>query len=306
VAERDPTAAAPVARIGVVGVGRMGMPICARLAGAGFTVVATDARVERRTAALAAGATWAPDVATLARAVDVAITILPGPVEVCALTDELTAALAPGSTWIDMTTAAPSTARAIAAAARRHDLRVLDAPVGGNPEAARDGRLVCFVGAAEGDLEAQRPLLASVADRIVHVGAPGTGYAVKLLVNLLWFGQAVATAEALTLARRAGIDLERLLAALDQSAAASSFIANDARSLLRGDDLAAFSLARCCGQLAAVLALGRELDVPLELAGVVAAAHERALERYGDVDGELLGARFVAERAGVTIDDPVA
>jgi 3-hydroxyisobutyrate dehydrogenase len=138
----------------------------------------------------------------------------------------------------------------------------------------------------------------------VHVGCPGSGYAAKLLANLLWFGQAVATAEVLTLARRAGIDLERMLAALEQSAAASSFIANDARALLRGDDLASFPLAGCCRQLDAALALGNELDVPLELARVVAGLYERAFERYGDLDGELLAARFVAERAGVRLADP--
>jgi 3-hydroxyisobutyrate dehydrogenase len=205
-----------------------------------------------------------------------------------------------------MSTASPRVARAIAAAAEPRGVRALDAPVGGNPAAAREGRLLCFVGARDPDLAAQRPLLEALADRIVHAGPPGAGYTVKLLVNLLWFGQAVATAEALTLARRAGIDLERLLGGLGQSAAASSFIAHDAEALLRGDDLPSFPLARCCEQLAAVLALGDELEVPLDLAAAVAGLHRRALERFGDVDGELLGARYVAQRAGVTLSDPPA
>ncbi len=288
-------------RIGVVGLGRMGLPICARLARAGLAVTATDIRAEQREPALAAGARWAPDAAALASEVEVVITVLPGPAEVCGLIAELSGGLAPGSTWIDMSTAAPRVARAIAAAAAPRGVHALDAPVGGNPEAAREGRLLAFVGALERDLQAQRPLLEMLADRIAHLGPPGSGYAAKLLVNLLWFGQAVATAEALTIARRAGIDLERLMAAVRESAAASSFVAHDAPALLLGDDLASFSLARCCEQLECVLALGEELEVPLELASVVAGLHERALERYGDVDGELLGARYVAERAGVTL-----
>jgi 3-hydroxyisobutyrate dehydrogenase len=289
-------------RVGVIGLGRMGLPICARLCAAGYAVIATDLRRECSAAALAAGARWAPTSAALAADVDIAITILPGAAEVSALIAELTGALAPGATWIDMSTAAPAVARAIAAAAEARGLRALDAPVGGNPPAAREGRLLCFAGAHDADLEAVRPLLAALAQEIVHAGPPGCGYAVKLLVNLLWFAQAVATAEALALARRAGIDLDQLLAALGRSAAASAFIADDAPSLLRGDDLASFPLARCCEQLASVLALGEELAVPLELAGIVARLHEGALERYGDVDGELLGARWVAQRAGVRLD----
>ena len=291
-------------RVGVIGVGRMGLPVCARLSRTGFSVSATDVRPECRDAALADGAQWLPTAKAIAGAAEVVITVHPGPVEVTALIDELVGSMAAGATWIDMSTASPATARALASAAAPRNVHVLDAPVGGNPAAARDGRLVAFVGGDALDLSAQRDVLAALADRIVHTGPLGSGYTVKLLVNLLWFGQAVATAEALTLAKRAGIDLEMLLAGLDQSAAASSFIGRDAVSLLRGDDLASFPLARCLEQLASVLALGQELGVPLELAEVVAALHERALDRYGDVDGELLGARYVAERAGVALSDP--
>jgi 3-hydroxyisobutyrate dehydrogenase len=77
-------------------------------------------------------------------------------------------------------------------------------------------------------------------------------------VNLLWFGQAVATAEALLLARRSGIDLDVLQQALGDSAAASSFIQRDLGALLSGDYLPSFGLDRCCEELAAINALARE------------------------------------------------
>jgi 3-hydroxyisobutyrate dehydrogenase len=64
-----------------------------------------------------------------------------------------------------------------------------------------------------------------------------------------------------------------------------------------------FSLARCHEELAGVLALGKQLDVPLPLTERVTELHARALERYGDIDGELLAARIVAERAGVRFSD---
>jgi 3-hydroxyisobutyrate dehydrogenase len=95
--------------------------------------------------------------------------------------------------------------------------------------AAEGGSLKLFVGGDVEVLERHRSLLEILGGphRIVQVGGPGAGYTTKLLVNLLWFGQAVATGEALLLAKRAGIDLGLLRAALADSAAASDFIRRD-------------------------------------------------------------------------------
>jgi 3-hydroxyisobutyrate dehydrogenase-like beta-hydroxyacid dehydrogenase len=278
----------------------MGLPICARLAGAGFDVAATDLLAAKRAQARSSGARWLASAALVASVVDVVITVLPGPGEVASVMEDLVAAMAPGSLWIDMSTASPPVARLVAAAAGAAGVRALDAPVGGGPAEAADGRLLSFVGARPEDLAPARPVLATLADRIVHVGPPGSGYAVKLLANSLWFGQAVAVAEALTLGRRAGLDLDLVREALGHSAAASRFLTDDVPALLAGDDLTSFALARCCEQLEAVLAFGDELAVPLQVLAAVSDVHRRALAHYGDVDGELLGARFVAERAGVS------
>jgi 3-hydroxyisobutyrate dehydrogenase len=279
-------------RVGVIGLGRMGLPICARLAHSGLAVAATDIDAGRRAVAVSAGAAWLPGARAVAAAADVVITVLPSAAEVESVAADLAGGMMPGALWIDMSTASPRVRPP-------GHVRALDAPVGGDPEAAREGRLLTFVGARAPDLEAARPVLEVVADRIIHVGPPGSGYTLKLLANALWFGQAVAVAEALTLAVRAGIDPGTARAALAQSAAGSRFLEGDAPALLAGDDLPSFALARCCEQLDTVLALGEQLAVPLELASVVDEVHRRALAHYGDVDGELLGARLVAERAGV-------
>jgi 3-hydroxyisobutyrate dehydrogenase len=279
-------------RIGVIGLGRMGLPICARLARSGLAVTATDIDPGRRPAAVSAGAAWLPGARGVAAAADVVITVLPSATEVESVARDLADGLAPGALWIDMSTASPQVQRP-------GGVRALDAPVGGGPQAARDGRLLTFVGALAPDLEAARPVLEVVADRIIHVGPPGSGYTLKLLANALWFGQAVAVSETLSLAERAGLDPEMARAALAQSAAGSRFMERDAQSLLAGDDLTSFALTQCCEQLETVLGLAEQLAVPLELASVVNEVHRRALAHYGEADGELLGARFVAERAGV-------
>jgi 3-hydroxyisobutyrate dehydrogenase len=218
---------------------------------------------------------------------------------VWAIRERLIAALSPGATWIDMSTATPAVAAGIARLASASDVRTLDAPVGGGPVEAREGRLVAFVGGSAEDLQPQRRILGALADRVLHVGPAGSGYTVKLLVNLLWFGQAVANAEALSLAVRAGLNPETVRRVVQQSAAASRFMEQDAPALMRGDDLSTFPLARCSAELSDVLSLGGQHNVSLALGERVTEIYGEALRHFGDVDGELLAARWVTEQAGV-------
>ena len=288
-------------RVGIVGLGRMGLPMCVRLAERGFAVSATDIRPGLQTSVTEARAHWDDSAAEVAARCEVLITMLPGPHEVVGMMGEVLGALSPGCTWIDMSSATPAVGAQIALAAKGRDVRILDAPVGGGPPEARNGRLLVFAGGSADDLGAQRDVLDSLAERVLHVGMAGSGYAVKLIVNMLWFEQAVAGAEALSLAARAGLDLETVRLAVQESAAASRFMQRDAPALMTGDDLTSFSLARSHEELAGVLALGDQLDVPLALAERATELYAQALERYGDIDGELMAARLVAERASVDL-----
>jgi 3-hydroxyisobutyrate dehydrogenase len=285
-------------RVGVIGLGRMGAAVCARLVERGFEVVCTDLDPARRSA-VPARVPWAADAADAARRVELVVTVLPGPGEVAAVAEPVTAAMEAGSLWIDCSTASPAAAAVTAAAARAGGVAVVDAPLGGSPSSAREGRLLSFAGGTAENVSRSRAVLDALADRIVHVGPHGSGYAVKLLANSLWFGQAVAAAEALAIASRAGLDVELVRQALNESAAGSRFLSEDASSLLEGDDMAWFALARCAEQLHSLAAFADELSVPADVLRAVGAVHDAALERYGLVDGELLGARFAAERGGV-------
>jgi 3-hydroxyisobutyrate dehydrogenase len=291
--------------VAVVGLGRMGMALCERLVACGFAVTATDIRSETRAEAQAAGARWAGAVPVAARGARYVITCLPGDAEVESVTGELTGAMREGAVWIEMSTASPGVARRRDAAAAARGLHALDAPVGGNPDAARRGQLLCLVGGGSEVLRSARPALEAVADRIVHVGPAGAGYLMKLLANSIWFTQALATAEALALAARAGLDPETARQALALTAATGRFLTDDAPAFLRGDNYESFGLSRCCDQLAAVVELGAQLAVQLSVTTEVADLHRQALAHYGDVDGELLGARWVAERAGLNFSQDV-
>ena len=276
--------------------------MCAALVRAGYEVTATDKRAERKAVAVACGADWQDTPAQAASAADVLISMLPGPREVGAAmlgeTGALTS-LAAGATWIDMTSNSPAAVRPIQEQFMTRGVEVLEAPVGGGFAAAHAGTLQLFVGGEASVVERHRALLEVLGDpgRIVHLGGHGTGYTVKLLVNLLWFGQAVATTEALLLGQAAGIDPGVLQHALAGSSAASTFIRNDISLVFHGDYLASFGLDRICEELEAVTALADQYHVPWELSEVVARTYRRALARFGPVDGELLAVSLLEEQA---------
>jgi len=292
--------------IGFAGLGRMGRPMCANLVRAGYPVVATDLRPECEQLAHSLGAQWSASTEATATRADVLITMLPGPAEVH---DALLgaggglAALAPGATWIDMSSSSPDAAEPIQRLARERGVHTLEAPVGGGIPAARDGSLQLFAAGDAAVFASQRPLLEVLGDpaRTHHLGPHGAGYTAKLLVNLLWFGQAIAAGEALLLARAAGLDLRVLHEVLNSSSAASTFLRRDLAALLTGDYLESFGLDRICEELGALDAMARAHGVPFELSDLVSRTHQRALRHFGPRDGELLAVALLEEQAGTQL-----
>ncbi len=284
----------------MIGVGRMGLPVCGRLARSGTQVLASDRLPEREPDVLAAGAGWDGDTAQLASRAEVLITVLPGSRELRDAMSIALPALPEGAAWIDLTSADPATGRELVARAHACGVECLDAPIGGGVDAARAGSLQLFVGGRADVVDRHRATLEALG-RVDHVGDHGAGYTTKLLVNLLWFGQAVAVGEALLLARRAGIDLDVLRSAIGASSAASVFVERDLNTLLDGGYLESFGLDRCCDELEAIVARADELAVPFELSTVVERSYRAALERYGAVDGEMLAVALLEERAGVRL-----
>ncbi len=282
----------------------MGLPVCANLVRAGFSVTAADVRPQAQAAARGVGAGWADTPAAAAAGADVVFTMLPGPPEVTDAmlgTGGVLDAMAAGAVWIDLTSSTPAVGVLVGAAAERGGVGVLDVPVGGGVSAAESGELSLYVGGDAAVLEAHRELLSAFANRITYMGGHGAGYLTKLLVNLLWFGQAVATGEALLLAARFGLDLEAVRAALASSAAGSEFLRQHAPALLAGDYLTTFGLDRCHEELAGITALADEYAVPFELGKLVTGIHARALAEFGPQDGELLAVALLEQEAGLLL-----
>ena len=221
-------------RIGFIGLGNQGAPIAHRMlqGGADLTVWA------RRPAALepfvAAGATAAETPAALAARCDV--------VGVCVVADDdvrqvvagengLIGAMRPGGVIAIHATVAPETVVALEALARAAGVHLLDAPVSGGPQGAREGTMTVMVGGSPEALEIARPALALFASAIPHLGPVGSGQVLKLLNNNLCYANAAMAASALEVAEALGVDPRRAADVMRISSGASqglNIVATDA------------------------------------------------------------------------------
>ena len=205
----------PITRVAFIGLGHMGGHMCRNVVTAGFEVTAYDLDADALARAAADGARPAGSVADCVRDAEVLLTSLPGPPQVEAVlcgaggSESAIAAMAPGSVAVDMSTSSLDVGRRARAAATAAGIHLLDAPVAGQTIGAEAGTLAIYAGGEPEAFARALPVLEAMGDpqRIFLLGPGGCGYAVKLLLNLTWFIQAVATAEALTVGVKAGVDL---------------------------------------------------------------------------------------------------
>jgi 3-hydroxyisobutyrate dehydrogenase len=147
----------------------------------------------------------------------------------------LAARLAARAFAIECSTLSYNWVMELASQARALNLRYVDAPVTGLPDAAAAGELTLLVGADTADLESARPILNAISHRILHFGAVGSGTAYKLIVNLLGAVQIASLAEGMALAERIGLDLDAVANAISSGQAASPQVVRNAHRIAAGD-----------------------------------------------------------------------
>lgn len=147
----------------------------------------------------------------------------------------LAAGLERGTLAIECSTLSHDWVMALAAEVGVRGLRYIDSPVTGLPQAAAAGALTLLVGADPAELEAARPFLEPLAERILHFGPVGAGTAYKLMVNMVGAVQIASAAEGMAIAERAGLDLNAVADAIALGQAASPQVVRNARRFAMGD-----------------------------------------------------------------------
>ena len=209
--------------VGVIGLGKMGLPIAQNLMERGFTVVGY--RRSGTDELVALGGTGAQSSAEVASSSDVLLSILP---DLEALREVLLGPngtmtkLRPGTVHVEMSTIDVAKKTALRDQVRSAGGDLLDCPIGGTPAMVRPRAATTFVSGEEASVDAVREVLDAISGPWVYTGAFGTGARLKYVSNLLVAVHTVATAEAMLLARRSGLDLELVQRALDDSIASSA------------------------------------------------------------------------------------
>jgi len=275
--------------IGFIGVGVMGEPMCRNLALKGNDKVLAydlDPAPLARLAGDGVAAVGSP--AELCAEAHTILLSLPDGEKVrrlCLGEDGLIGNLAAGQCVIDTGTSPPHLARELHRAFGAKGVDFADAPVARTRQAARDGTLSIMVGGDAAVFARIRPILNSMASDVTHCGAPGAGQTVKILNNMMLFQNCAAIAEALAIARRAGLDEELFLQTVGKSSGDSFALRNHAMKAMLPRDYpeGAFSVRYALKDLAYALDLAAAENVAAKGGELVRERLEQAVaEGHGD------------------------
>ncbi len=253
--------------VGLIGLGLMGKPMANNLLKSGFPLVVWNRTAARAQDLVNEGAKLAESPRETAKLADVLITIVSDPP---ALEEVLWGAngamegLRRGSVYIDSSTISPDLARRAAAACAERGVDFLDAPVTGGDWGAKKGELVFMIGGQAEVLERVKPVLEVLGKKFFLLGPNGAGQTVKLAMNLILALEVEALAEALALAKSAGVAGERLIEVMQSSMARAGVLDVKAPNMLKNEYPPSFPLRLMHKDMRLALELARQkgLDLP--------------------------------------------
>jgi 3-hydroxyisobutyrate dehydrogenase len=266
----------------------MGAAMAANLARAGFPLTVWNRTPGRapELAALGVATAGTPAEAVAAAAIVVICVADTPDVEAVLFGDDgVVDGAKPGTLVIDCSTIAPSGSWDFAARLRERDLRMVDAPVSGGSEGARNATLTIFVGGDERDVGHARPVLDALGRTITHVGPIGAGQAVKAVNQVILAGTYLGVAEGIVLAMKAGLDVEQVVGALGGGAAQSWVLANRSGRMIDNDYPLGFKVALHRKDLGIALELASQLGAALPVSALAAQLESGLIARgHGEED----------------------
>lgn len=263
-----------MAVVGIVGLGLLGHAVAARLLGGergAWDVVGHDVVPERVAEVVRLGGRAAGAVEEVVSLADVVCVVLPSlaSVEEVILGERgLVARGRAGQTVVQMSTISPALTRRLARAVDARGLHFLDCPISGTSAMVERGHGVIFVGGGRAAFERWQAMLDAVLPRPVYVGEAGQAMVLKLVANLLVALHSAAAAEALTMARRAGLDMNLVLDVLGTGAASSRMLEVRGPLIVKNDFPAQMKLDLFMKDLHLIQEAAAELGSPLPLTDV--------------------------------------
>jgi len=258
--------------VGMIGLGIMGRPMAKNLVKAGYSVVVHSRSQGPVNELVGGGAKRGASASDVAAQVDVLITMLPNSpeVELVALgKDGIIEGARKGLLYIDMSTISPLVSQKVGKALGAKGVRMLDAPVSGGEKGAIDAALSIMVGGDPADFDAAMPVFQALGKTITHLGPLGAGGFTKLANQIIVAVNLTALAEALTLAKKAGLDRDLTLTALAGGLAGSKCLDQKKPNYLADTYNPGFKIDLHFKDLGLIMESARALGVPLPTTAVV-------------------------------------
>jgi 3-hydroxyisobutyrate dehydrogenase len=289
-------------KVAFIGLGTMGAAMALNVLKAGHELTVCNRTREKEAALAKAGADRAASPAEAAAAADVVITCVSDTpdVEGVILGDGgIIQGAAPGTIVVDMSTISPSATRRIAESLGKKNLKMIDAPVSGGSEGARLGTLAIMVGGEADDVKKAMPVLEAMGKTITHVGPIGAGQITKAINQIIIAGTYLSVAEGMTLGIKAGLDMQKVIAAIRGGAAGSWVLDNRAANVVNNEYPLGFRVRLHRKDLGIALEAAKELGVTM-LGGALVEQIENGLvaQGYGDEDVSAIG-RAIRKQSGL-------
>ncbi len=285
-----------------IGLGKLGLPMAARIAAAGHAIAAFDVDAARMQAARQRQITVAASRAQVLAGAGAVLTSLPddSALEAALLGNGgLLASLKPGDILVDTSTVSADASARVAAVAGRDGIAYLRAPVSGNPVLAERGELTVLASGPRDAFERMRPALAAFSKAQHYLGEQEQARFAKLAINLMIAVSAGMMAEALTLARKGGVAPDQMLDLMAESAIGSPMVKYKAPPLKAGDYSSTFSCRQMAKDLDLILAAARGANVSAPLAALQRESYSTLIAGGEGDDDFIATVRHAAHLAGL-------
>ena len=269
-------------KAGMIGLGAMGSGMARNLAKAGY-LTAVHNRTAAKMAEFNVKAFHLPE--DLAAEVDIVLICVSADQDVLSLVEAIAKTIKPGSIVVDMSTVSSETAKKAAACLAEKQVAFLDAPVSGGVEGAKNGTLAMMAGGDTGALEKVRPVLETMAARIIHMGPSGSGQATKAVNQIMCAGINEAVTEALAFAQAKGLSMDKVIDVISGGAAGNWFLQHRGSTMTQGTFAPGFKLALHHKDLKICQEMAAQTGVSIPLTDTTVTEYEQLMaEGYGDED----------------------
>ncbi|MGB8328099.1 MAG: NAD(P)-dependent oxidoreductase [Steroidobacteraceae bacterium] len=271
-------------RIGFIGLGNVGSKLAGNLLSQGADLTVRDLNEELVASFVAKGARKGASPREIAESVDIVITCLPSPAasaDVMESPDGILAGIGSGKIWLEMSTTDSAEIKRLAAKVEAKGATAMDCPVSGGCHRAATGNISIFAGGTREAFERVLPTLSILGRQILHTGPVGSASILKVITNYLCTVHLVALAEALTVAKVVGLDLNMTYDGIRISSGNSFVHETESQVILNGSRDINFTMDLVIKDVGLFDALARERHVPLELSPLVLDIFKDGQRRYG-------------------------